>query len=303
MLEFYPLCLEQRTLIEEIMQTKEFASCQLAFPSLFDYERFLTEICVWENIVFLRQKEFDKDGCMAFLFPLCKDTKLLPKAFSAIDEFCALKNVKPLYFDITDNMLSSLEEFYGKEKLYFILRPDFFDYIYSRKSLVELPGGKLKTIRQSVASFFREYEGRLEYEAISDRNILEVLEFQSAWYKKYASNKASGLEDENRFIAKCLKNWNELSLVGGIIRIDGKIRSYTFGCELGKNIFDALIEKADFEFNSSLYRAMNNSFAKALLEKWEYVNRENDLGIEGLRTAKKRYQPFMILKKYEVCIK
>ena len=93
-----------------------------------------------------------------------------------------------------------------------------------------------------------------------------------------------------------------MQLKGGIIRIGGKVAAFTIGDKLNNNTFCVHIEKADTRY-SGIYAGINNCFAKDAAVGYKYINREEDLGIEGLRKAKQSYHPAFLLKKYTVTFK
>ena len=96
--------------------------------------------------------------------------------------------------------------------------------------------------------------------------------------------------------------YNELALKGGLIRIGGKICALTIGERLNSCTFGVHIEKADRSYNG-IYAAINNHFVLENTDGYKYINREEDLGIEGLRKSKLSYHPAFILEKYSVIFK
>jgi hypothetical protein len=167
-----------------------------------------------------------------------------------------------------------------------------FDYLYRTEELGRLQGRQLHRKKNLVNAFIRNYryEGRpLLEEYIHD--ALQVLEEWRASRKDPADYEAAreGLE-------RC----DELVLCGGIYYVDGKPAGYTLGEEIaGGRMFVIHFEKALNRFKG-LYQFVNMSFAAILPDKYTYVNREQDLGNEGLRQAKLSYKPAGFVKKYSV---
>ena len=87
-----------------------------------------------------------------------------------------------------------------------------------------------------------------------------------------------------------------------MLRVDGKLVAFTIGEPLNQNTYGVHIEKADVQYQGA-YPAINQAFVEAVAASYAYVNREEDLGIEGLRKAKLSYQPVTILEKYMACLK
>ena len=105
-----------------------------------------------------------------------------------------------------------------------------------------------------------------------------------------------------RALRKAFANFEELKLSGGLIRIEGKPVAYTIGEEINPQVFLLHFEKALAGYDG-LYAAINNEFARRNLSGYQYINREEDLGLEGLRKAKLSYHPAIILEKYRAVLK
>ena len=90
--------------------------------------------------------------------------------------------------------------------------------------------------------------------------------------------------------------WDEVGAIGGTIWVDGKLIAFTFGSPITNKVFDVCVEKADTAFEGA-FSIINQEFAQHLPEQYEYMNREEDLGLEGLRYAKLSYKPDILLEK------
>lgn len=177
--------------------------------------------------------------------------------------------------------------------------PENFEYIYNRTDLAELVGKKYHQKRNHISAFSRKYEWR--YETLTKDNICDVFAVSDEWLKEKDSEFQRDLLLENESIKNALSHLNELSIIGGIVYVGEKPVAYCFGTALNQNVFDVNIEKALSEYQGA-YAVINNEFVKRELSSFEYVNREDDLGIDGLRRAKLSYQPCQILKKYIIKI-
>ena len=119
--------------------------------------------------------------------------------------------------------------------------------------------------------------------------------------KKFQS-KRNHVNKFKRALVYALHNFEELGLTGGILHVDGKIAAFTFGMPINQDTFGVHVEKADTSIDGA-YAMINYEFANHIPEQYVYLNREEDLGIEGLRKAKLSYQPAIILEKYVACLK
>lgn len=172
---------------------------------------------------------------------------------------------------------------------------DNFDYLYSREELVILPGSKFHKKRTLINAFMGNYsyQGKpLRKEYMGD--AIGVLE---EWRQER--------EGPGDYVAarEALEKVDELQLCGGIYYVDGRPSAYTLGEEIALGeTFVIHFEKAIGDYKG-LYQFINQSFASILPEKYKTINREQDLGDEGLRQTKITYRPVGFVKKYRACMK
>lgn len=300
MLNFRKLTLEDRSVVESAARLSGSVSCQTAFPSLYALDKYGVSAAVTADCVYLRQSKYDAGGKIAFMTPLPRRADVTAEAcFGEIEEYCQALGVSPCFCDVTEREAALITSCYPSASLR--ETPETFDYIYLRSKLVDLSGGEFKSCRQEVRRFLRMYEGEYALEPITNSNIAQVLDFQKRWLARYGSAKPAGLEAENDFILRTVAAWDALGLRGALIRMRGEVAAYAYGCELSGEVFDILVEKADFEEYPQLYKVINREFAAAL-SAYKYINRENDMGLDGVRAAKQRYHPDILLKKYFVTI-
>ena len=174
---------------------------------------------------------------------------------------------------------------------------DHFDYVYSVPELVELKGNKFHKKKNLLTQF--EKNNIFEYMPLQAECVEEVLDMQAEWHG-WQEHASEALEAENRAISLVLKDFDRLkSLTGGTIRVDGKVVAYTVGECLNQDTLVIHFEKGDTRFKG-IYQAINKHFLAAQEDRFAFVNREQDLGDEGLRKAKLSYNPVSFMKKYEV---
>lgn len=134
-----------------------------------------------------------------------------------------------------------------------------------------------------------------------DSLIDEVVAVNNAWFDALP-NPDDGLKYENLGINDALKNFDALKIQGGILRYEGEIIAFSFGEVLNSTTALIHIEKANIAYKGA-YQAINQALLKNEFASLRYANREEDLGIEGLRKAKLSYQPEFLLEKYDVRLK
>jgi hypothetical protein len=174
---------------------------------------------------------------------------------------------------------------------------DNFDYVYDVRELVELKGNRFHDKKNKVNYFRSHYE--YEYLKLTPDLISECLEFEDYWCQMRECGKSPGLKRERCAILEMLNNFRALGICGGVIKIWGKIAALTLGETLLPDTFVIHVEKANPEF-PGLYQTINQEFLKHEAGNFRFVNREQDLGIAGLRKAKVTYNPVRFVNKYTV---
>ena len=170
----------------------------------------------------------------------------------------------------------------------------FVAVVLARQDLAELKGKHYQPKRNHVNKFRKEY--RYNYEPLTPDLIPVCLQFESEWCMKHGYIENENIRNERRALTYALHHFEELDLTGAVISVDGKIAAFTFGAPISHNTFGVHYEKADINIDG-IYSAINQEFASHLPEQYIYLNREEDLGIPGLRQAKLSYHPVLLLEK------
>ena len=171
-----------------------------------------------------------------------------------------------------------------------------FEYVYNSSDLAGLKGKKYHQKRNHVSKFKNLYDWT--YEKIAPEKKEFYMEFFKKWFEKNSEREGSNSAEEFKAIEKSLENYEELGFEGGAILVDGKIIACTMGEKLSSDAFVVHFEKAFTEFEGA-YTIINQEFSKTLENRFKFINREEDLGIEGLRKAKLSYKPFLLVEKYD----
>jgi len=175
----------------------------------------------------------------------------------------------------------------------FVQHPDYFDYIYLASDLAGLEGKKYLKIRNKLNKFNRQH--KYVVETMCTQNITEIREFLQRWCRWKDCESDPLLDSERLAIMYTVEHCFELGLQGLAIRINGEIEAVTMFESVCPDTAVIHFEKAMPAFEG-LYQAVNNESAKLLARDHTHINRQSDLGIEGLRTAKQRYHPTMMLE-------
>lgn len=295
MISFKDIELSDRELITRYTQNSPRRNCDLSFSNLCSW-RFLynTQFAILDGYLLLK---FWAEEELVYMMPIGNGD--LKKVLEALIED-AYQEGKPFcLLGICSGMCSELETFMPG-KFQFTADRDYADYLYLRTDLATLSGKKLQAKRNHVNKFKRTYN--YEYTPITPDRIQECLELEAIWCKANNCDQYEGTGNERRALVYALRHFDELGLMGGILHVDGKIVAFTFGMPINQDTFGVHVEKADTSIDGA-YAMINHEFAKHIPEQYIYINREEDLGIEGLRKAKLSYQPAIILDKYMACLK
>lgn len=294
--EFKPIEIKDKDLIDSYIITSNEQDCDLSFANLFTWH-FQTEssYAIIQNSLVIRFSNSEKEH--EYFLPLGTDN--LSPILEELKERTSLTKENLYLRGVTPILQEKLEQ-YNPGHWEYLEDRDYFDYIYTRQDLAELKGKNYQPKRNHINKFRKNY--KYIYEALTPSAIPECLEFEAAWCMRHGYIENNNILNERRSLTTAFKHWNELNLTGSIIRIEGKIIAFTFGYPINHNTFGVHYEKADISIDGS-YSAINQLFAASLPEQYTYLNREEDLGISGLRQAKLSYHPTKLLKKARALFK
>lgn len=176
---------------------------------------------------------------------------------------------------------------------------DDSDYIYKRESLAQLSGKKLHAKKNLVNRFWRLYPDA-EYRAIGVGNIGDAIHVAEQWFTERTEGGGDADMRELSHIRKAAEHWDELGLFGGVLYAGGVPAAMTMASALSSQCIDVHFEKAVGAFaEEGAYAAVNQAFAASeAAAPYAYVNREEDMGIPGLRQVKEAYRPAFKVEKY-----
>ncbi len=174
---------------------------------------------------------------------------------------------------------------------------DFYDYVYRASDLAQLPGTKYGKIRNRLNKFTKNFAYTTE--DISEENIDEVNEFLKRWCLWRDCESDELLENERKAILYSMSHFTDLGLSGLALRINGTIQSIAIYEQMNRNVVVVHFEKGSPDFDG-IYKAINMETAQRVQNIVPYINREEDLGIPGLRQAKLSYHPDHFVEIYYI---
>lgn len=265
-------------------------NCEFSFANLCSWQHLNhSEYALAGDVLMMRQQ---LEGKTYYLPPLNSGEKLgnilrlMKSACGNDDGVLRISGVDDAWRERIEAAMPSTFSFEENRK--------YYDYIYSRTDLAKLEGKKYQPKRNHVNKFMRTYDYR--FELLDGAKVGDCLKMENEWFIRHGGTTSDSVQEERQAILYSLNHFEELGLFGGILYADGEIAAFTYGCPVADNVFDVMVEKGDIEMDG-VYAAVNKEFVNALPEQYEFINREEDLGIDSLRLSKESYHPILLLKK------
>lgn len=295
-LRFHRLSLADRDAYQAVSLHSGRRNCNFTFANLVGWQFwFDTEVCIMADAVVLR---CNFGGERAYM--LC--TAGVPS--------CSL--LQALYDDsggsltivnLEDDVASRLQQDARCQGLNLAVTPhrNQYDYIYRRDALAALQGGRLKAKRNHVNKFVSEHPG-YRYLPLDPSMFDDCRRLAALWREERGDvNPEYGdvISAEHRVMETVFAQWDSLDMLGGSIWIDGRMVAFTYGAAVTDDTFDVCVEKADRAVDG-IFSVVCQQFCAHLPERYIYVNREEDMGMEGLRKSKLSYHPEILLTYNDV---
>lgn len=204
---------------------------------------------------------------------------------------------------LSESAKETIETLYP-DKFRFHTDEGSYDYVYDINDLADLAGRKYHGKRNHMARF-AEANPDYTVEPINDGNMAEVRAFADSWYeRRLAENPDADYHMERAALERAMRDFTPLGLVGLMLRTKEGVVAITMASRMSPDTFDVHFEKARADIQGA-YVAINCSLARYVREKYpdvKYLDREEDMGLEGLRRAKQSYHPHHMIKKYWACL-
>ena len=291
-MEFQELTLKDKALFDRYLQAGGYENAHLNFTNLFMWRK-ATKLRWAESSGYLCLKT-EWQGEKAFCPPIGEGPGLAA-VLEKLDEICLKEGILLEFRGVEDKVRRQLE---AARPGYFSFTPDRddFDYVYRSEDLIKLSGRKYHAKKNHLNSFRKLY-GNHEYRAMDGANALDCIAFLEDWCLQRGYQPGDELDQERGAVIEALTNFAALGLSGGIIYVDDKIQAFSFGEQVRPDMAVIHVEKANAELRG-IYPAINQRFCQEAWSELTYINREEDMGIEGLRLAKESYHPVRMVEKY-----
>ncbi len=221
--------------------------------------------------------------------------------FTKLDFF----NEERKFLRVPEELKNILQEQF-KERAIIEDDPNNAEYIYNQSDLATLKGNKFQKKRNHFNGFNKTYG--VDYRAFSGENLNSDLEYhlkelQEAWCMWSECMGDISLKAESEALQSLIDNLKKFpEVIGGALYVENKLIAFSLGEKLDEKTFVVHFEKAHPDYRGA-FQAINKCFAENAGAEFEFINREQDLGDEGLRQAKHTYNPVHFLNKYTVTIK
>lgn len=290
MIDFKPVTLADKALLTSSILPGERRDSNLSIVNLCSWQ-FLTcsSYAVVDNQLVLRFCFGDKGS--VYTIPARNDS--VPGVIHRLAKQATEEGVPLSLYGIVPEMKETLEKIFPEVFEYKENR-DHFDYLYLRSDLAELKGKEFQPKRNHVNKFRKQYD--YSYLPLTENIVRDCINLYDKWCEDRRCSGDEGLMQERQALTFSLNHLQELGVVGGSLWVSGTMVAFTFGVPVNYDTFCVHAEKALGRYEGA-YNVINQEFARHLPECFIYLNREEDLGIAGLRKAKESYRPVRLLEK------
>ncbi len=292
---FKDIEIDCKNILDKYFDLVDYEACEYCFTTLYMWKDLYNTKYYVEDDFAIVAGEYENKGFI--ILPLAKKENM-NKAFDFIIKNFEKEHKQIHLKAINKEVVEYLQSVYG-DRFEYIEERNNFDYIYDGESLRTLAGRKNQKKRNHLNSFVKEYGDRVEYKKLEEADFDECINLLKEWSKD--KEESIELDSEFKAIKRIFKNYEKLKdtlKISGIY-IDSKLEAFSIGEMLNDNMAVIHVEKANADIRG-LYPYINQQFLLNEFNDVEFVNREEDLGIEGLRKAKLSYHPVKFAEKYTV---
>jgi hypothetical protein len=270
-------------------------------------ENVITDSYIWKN--YYNTKYYINEYGLVWIYriknqvfssvPLCTDENMVASFYEMKEYFNSVLGVKLKLYLVDEHTKNILN--LPKDKFLVEEERDYFDYLYNAKELMALSGKKYHKKKNHVNGFLKEYENRYRVKIADKSDVESIKEFLIKWHNKRNIIDEYNRDDyELKGIFYVLEHCDMLKYKMLLVYVDDVIEGFTLGTYLREEKTAYIhVEKANPDIRG-LYAFINREFLKNCFSEAEYVNREDDMGLEGLRKAKLSYNPIELIKKYTI---
>lgn len=291
-MNFRQLKIEDKPLYDRYLSGNE-TNSESSFANMFAWRNVMDTLISFDedNCYFVYTKRNGKKACC---FPRGANPL---SGIKNLQNYFRLNNNEMIMESVTESEAEFIRNHFKKVQIF--EDTDLNDYVYYGEKLRTLQGKKLHSKRNHINKFKSMYP---DYKCvrINESNIEDCLQFSHRWLiEKWGSKLSKGYTDEMKSISEFLLNFNKLNLSGIVLIYEDDIIAFTLGEKLNADTCVVHVEKANTMYDGA-YTMINNLYISEIWPNIKYVNREEDMGIEGIRKAKKSYYPDCMVTKHTI---
>ena len=298
-IDFRDLTKEDKQVVDRFYRSGYYENSHFNFTNLYMWRKpYHIRLAVEEEVLYLT---CEWDGSFMALQPIGAEEKMPGAVAKLLAHFREIG--RPMHFVGLERSFAELLERYEGAPFEIRTDRDDFDYVYSSESLIKLAGRKYHSKKNHLNAFRKMYP-QAEYLPITEEIVTLCKLELNGWYKLRLREEPDDLfiGYEREAIIEVLNHFQDFGLKGGAIRLDGRIIAFTFGEQLNADTAVIHVEKADPDIRGA-YPAINQGFVEHEWSHMTYINREEDMGLEGLRKAKESYKPVKMIEKFQAILK
>ena len=288
MIPFERLTIEQKSTYDALLHRAAHRGCAFSFANLYLWGRQCAARVGDDLLLF---SHFH--GKTLYPYPICTGS-----ARGAIELLIADSKERgiPLRLSgLNTQDVEDLERWYPG-RFRFHCGRDGHEYVYAIDDLADLKGKKYQPKRNHINRFLAEYPDAV-IRPLDEGTLPDAKNLADRWYQRRTDEEDAGME----LVAlnRAFTHWQALGLEGLVLYVGSQAVAMTMGSFLGEDTVDVHFEKADLDYNGA-YAVINRAFARHIREKYpqvKFLNREEDMGLEGLRKAKLSYHPHHMVEK------
>lgn len=289
MLEFSPISPKDYGRYYKYRENDPSNASEASFTTVYIWNNYYNLECC-ENGEFFFLRFNIKGKSPSYFFPIGSGN--IEKALSELCEYATHRGEKLCFRLVSEANKEKLKQFFG-DRLSVKESRDSFDYVYLTERMISLSGKKLHSKRNHLNYFLENYS--FNYKKVSDKESLEKCAEKA--YKLVSEKEKNKNSFELGAMKSYFENYFDFNQTGAYIEINDEVVAMSFGEKISEDTALIQIELADDTYRGA-YQAINKLFCENEWNSFTYVNREEDMGIEGLKKAKMSYQPEFLIKKY-----
>ncbi|MDK2799374.1 MAG: uncharacterized protein PWP27_1265 [Clostridiales bacterium] len=291
MIELSDITIDSKELFDKYFSIKQYETSEFTFTNLF----------MWRNCFNIKYAIINDFLCIFAQYKNNDPFTLMPIGTgdikSVIQELMThfkQQGKRLIMKALTKDMIHQIESAFP-DRFTFTFDLNISDYVYLSSDLIHLKGKKFHAKRNHINKFVSTYH--YTYYPLTVNLIDECIAAADEWCRKKNCEESESLMYEKEAILRALNHFERLKFKGGVIKVDGKVIAFTFGEQFTDDMAVIHVEKADPDMQGS-YALINQKFCETEWSHVKYINREEDMGIPGLRKAKRSYRPVRMVEKH-----